>query len=473
MDRETIQQRLKAFGQQHLLAFWDTLSDVQQQRLLEQLAGIDFPLVDQLFRAHEQQHDWAAIAARAEPPPAIRLDQQHDPQQRQAARAAGERALRAGRVAAIMVAGGQGTRLGFPHPKGVYPIGPVSGRTLYQMHLDQLRAVSQRYGRPVPLCLMTSPATDLETRQALPEAPGSGFPAHDLLIFQQGTMPAVNEGTGQVLLDAPDSVALSPDGHGGMLAALAGSGGLDWLRERGVAHIYYFQVDNPLLTLCDPVLIGWHLLHQSEMTTQVVAKTHPLDRVGNVAVVDGKMQVIEYSDLPDEQAERATAGGQLVFWAGNVAVHVLELDFLRRMARTEQALPFHRAHKKVPYLDPATGRRVEPEQANAIKFERFIFDLMPEARNPLVVEVDPRDEFAPLKNASGHAQYTPESVRQALADKHRRWLVQAGARVEPDVPVEIHPLFALDADELRAKLPEGYRIDSACYLSDGTFKVHG
>src|SRR5690606_10096188 len=182
--------------------------------------------------------------------------------------------------------------------------------------------------------------------------------------------------------------------------------------------------------------------------------------------VDGRMRVIEYSDLPASLADRRTSDQSPAFWAGSIAVHVFDVDFLARMAQSDVSLPFHRAKKKVPYNEIPSGRRIEPSEPNAIKFERFIFDLMPQARNPLVVEVDPAEGFAPVKNASSEATDTPETARRALAAKHRRWLIEAGAEVDEGVTVEISPLFALSAEQLREKLPPGTRIERDTFLAE-------
>ncbi len=256
-----------------------------------------------------------------------------------------------------------------------------------------------------------------------------------------------------------------------MLAALASSGAMDDAQRRGLRQLFYFQVDNPLVDIAGPEYIGYHILAGAEMTTQVIAKRDPLEKVGNVAVVDGRLMVIEYSDLPDDVARMTNTDGTLKIWAGSIAVHVFDLDFLRRA--TEQldsgqldsqsdVLPFHIAHKKVAFIDPS-GRRIEPDKPNAIKFERFIFDLMPAARNAIVVEVDPATAFAPLKNGSGAATDTPESVKAQMVAVYRRWLEAAGAKVD-DVAVEISPFLALDAEELCGKFRPGRRIAEPTYL---------
>jgi UDP-N-acetylglucosamine/UDP-N-acetylgalactosamine diphosphorylase len=366
-------------------------------------------------------------------------------------------------VGVILVAGGQGTRLGFDHPKGMFPIGPISGRSLFQIYVEKILAAGRRHGVRIPLYLMTSPATHKKTKAFFSRHHNFGLEAEDLIIFRQGTMPAVDAASGRVLLERPGQIALSPDGHGGTLAALARSGALADIQQRGLRHLFYFQVDNPLVDVCGAEFVGCHLLTDSEMSTQVVAKQHPKDQLGNVVQVDGRLQVIEYSDLPDDVAERRNADGSLEIWAGSIAVHMFAVDFLRRMAAAADALPFHIAHKKVAYIGRA-GRLVKPKKTNAIKFERFIFDLMPSAARAIVVEVDPQEAFAPLKNASRAATDTPEWVRAQMVAQHRRWLRRAGAEIDDGVAVEICPLWALDAEETAAKIKPGTRIAEATYF---------
>ncbi len=290
-----------------------------------------------------------------------------------------DKALRAGQLGVILVAGGQGTRLGFDHPKGLFPIGPLSGKTLFQIHVEKIVAAGRRYGVRIPLYLMTSPATHDETVAFFTAHERFGLPADDLFVFRQGTMPAIDAQNGRVLLATPGQVAASPDGHGGTLAALARSGALQDIERRGIGHLFYLQVDNPLVDICGREFVGYHLLAGAEFSTQVIAKRDPLDRVGNVVQVDGRLMVIEYSDLPHEAARRRNADGSLAIWAGSIAVHVMDRAFLRRLAGMADALPFHIANKKVSAVD-ALGKDAQPRQQSAIKFERFIFDLMPRAR---------------------------------------------------------------------------------------------
>ncbi len=463
VDVGGMEGRLAEAGQSHLLQFWETLSAASQSKLMAQLADVDFDQLQKLVAGAGAEVDWAALADRAVSPAAIRLNSTDNPFTREEALPVGEAALREGKVGVVVVAGGQGSRLGFPHPKGMYPLGPVSQRTLFQIHADRLIGSARRFGVSIPFFLMTSPATHEETVAYFEANDHCGLDPQDLIIFCQGTMPAIDRESGQLLLAEKDSLFLSPDGHGGTVAAMSKSGCFDLMKERGVEYLFYYQVDNPLVAIADPELIGYHILAKSEMTSQVVAKIDPQEKVGNVVSVDGQLQIIEYSDLPAASAERRNDDGSLAIWAGSIAVHVFDVEFLNRMVAQADSLPFHRASKVVPYVD-ADGNRVTPESPNAIKFERFIFDLLPSAKNALVVEIDEAEGFAPLKNAAGAPKDTEATAQAAMVNQHRSWLEEAGVAVADGVQVEISQAFALDAAELATKVEKGSKIEADQYF---------
>ncbi len=458
--------RVKPFGQEHLLQFWDELSGEAQVALGRQLSSVDFKQIALLFGQGAGSCDWAALARRAVPPPAMRLEERRSGGGRFSAADAckrGVEALRAGKVGVLLVAGGQGSRLGFEHPKGMYEIGPVSKASLLQIHFEKALAAARRYGKAVPVYMMTSPVTHDEQTVFLREHKRFGLAEDDVVLFCQGTMPAVDAKSGKLLLAEKGSLFLSPDGHGGTVAALAASGAIEHMRRRGIEHLFYLQVDNPLTPICDAEFIGYHLLANSELTSMAVPKQTPQDRVGVFAMIDGQMQVIEYSDMPDDVAAERDASGSLKFWAGSIAVHVFGVAFLERALALKNALPFHIARKKVPFVD-ATGSLVQPKEPNALKFERFIFDLLPHAKNPLVVEFEEREVFAPLKNAPGAERDTHEYVQRHMVEQQRRWLEAAGTHVSDGVKVEISPLWALDEEGVTGRTDRPAQIDRATYL---------
>jgi UDP-N-acetylglucosamine/UDP-N-acetylgalactosamine diphosphorylase len=388
-----------------------------------------------------------------------------DPAPSPEAIAEGEDALGRGAVAVVIVAGGQGTRLGFDGPKGCYPIGPVTDRSLFQIHCEKVAALGRRYGRTPPLYVMTSDVNHAATEAFF--AANDRFGLSHVRLFRQGTMPAVDAESGAVLLASRDRVALSPDGHGGTLRALRRNGCLDEMRQRRIETIFYLQVDNPLIAVADPGFVGAHRLAGAEVSSKVVRKTDPAEKVGVVAARDGRQLVIEYSDLPARLAEERRPDGRLAFAAGSIALHVFSLDFVERVADTAE-LPYHRARKRVPYVDER-GHPVEPDEPNAIKFEQFIFDTLPLARRSLVLETSREGEFEPLKNAEGPS--SPDTVRGRLSDAAADVLEAAGATVSraPDgsaaVPIELSPLVAGDPAELARRVRPGTVVDAPFTLS--------
>jgi len=346
------------------------------------------------------------------------------------------------------MAGGQGTRLGFNGPKGTFPIGTISKSTLFDVLLGHLHAIKKRFGSRIPLAIMTSTATDTATRAFLREANFCGLNADQIFFFCQGNLPAVDAETGRLFLDACDHVAVAPDGHGGMLQALIESGGLDWFRQQDCRTLVSFQVDNPLAKPLAPEFLGHHLLSESPLSTQVIPKLDPEERVGVVAESDGVTRIIEYSDLPENIAAERLSDGRLRFFAGSIGIHAFETEFLERIASSQTKLPLHIAHKKVPFIDE-NGHLIQPLAPNAFKFERFIFDIMPLADSVTVVEVNPAEGFAPLKNPSGAAKDSPETVRQALNAYAIRHLERVGISVKSGVHVELDTSSIFDDEDLR------------------------
>ncbi len=398
VDKSALIELLAPVEQTHLLQFWDELSGEQQSSLAAQIEAIDWGQLQKLFRDESKIAGWAALAERADIPPAITAADFRDPDSYEKVYELGAQSLRDGKVGFILVAGGQGSRLGFDHPKGMYPIGPVSDRTLYQMMIEQVHARAKQFETTIPVYVMSSPPTHAASEAFLTENNWFGYPVDDIRLFCQGVMAAVDYQSGRALLANKGGIFVSPDGHGGTLGALAKSGCLADMESRGVEHVFYGQIDNPLLQICNPALIGYHILHQSEMTSQVVRKRNALQKVGNVVSVDGVVQIIEYSDLPEEFAKQTNGDGSLKLWAGSIAVHVFDRKFLKVVCDSADGLPFHRAHKKVAFVNES-GVKVHPESNNAIKFERFIFDLLPKAKNAIVCEVEAEEGFAAVKNA--------------------------------------------------------------------------
>ncbi len=464
----TLVARLARHGQDGLLRWWSDLDDPARARLLTEIASIDFDRLDDLVRTLVQTDESTSLRTEQIGPVDVYRLPQTDGERASRRHVAdiGHNALSRGEVAVILVAGGSGTRLGFDGPKGTYPIGPVSGASLFQIHAEKIVALGRKFGRAIPLYVMTSPENHATTVNYFAEH--DQFALSHVRMFVQGQMPAVNRETGRVLLASKGEVALSPDGHGGTIAALAAPGPdggpscLNEMASKGIKTLFYFQVDNPLVKIADPAFLGLHLQARAEMSFKVIEKVAPEEKVGVVVTVDGTPQVIEYSDLTTELSERREPDGRLQLWAGSIAIHLFELAFIQRLASGQIRLPFHRANKKVSFIGD-DGNRVSPGSPNAVKFEQFIFDALPLADRFTLVETDRSTEFEPLKNATGPD--SPATVRQRMSENFAEWLESAGAKVERgsdgSVPfgIEISPLFALDSTELKGKIPPGTVVD--------------
>lgn len=382
------------------------------------------------------------------------------------ARGIGEKALRDGRVAAFLVAGGQGTRLGFDGPKGKFPVSPVKNKTLFQLHSEKILALSKKYDVIIPWYIMTSETNHQETVDFFVAHDYFGLNSKNVMFFRQEMIPALDP-YGRLILDEKDHIFRNPNGHGGSLSALKKSGALDDMKSRGIDLIFYFQVDNVLVKICDPDFIGSHLQEQAEMSAKVVTKTDPGEKVGVLGRIDGKLGVIEYSDLAEAEKTARNPDGTLKFRAGSIAIHILNVDFVELENEGGLKLPWHMAHKKVAHVDEE-GNRVEPDEPNGYKFETFVFDALGDAKETVFLEVKREEEFSPVKNAKGIA--SPETARRDMVNQFRRWLEQAGVQIPTDCNnaanglIEISPLFALDGDDLKVKVNSDLKIEDKLYL---------
>jgi len=465
--------RLQGAGQGHVLRFFDRLSEAEQRGLLAQVASIDVEglpaLIERYVRKKESFHLPASLA----PAPCYPRDPNGPGRRwdRDEFREAGEALLRQGAVGVFTVAGGQGTRLGYDGPKGTFPGTPVTGKPLFGCIAEWLTAARLRFERTVPWYIMTSPLNHESTVNFFAESGFFGLDERDVMFFSQGVLPSLDLETGRLLLSWPGEIATNPDGHGGSLRALHHSGAIEDMRQRGVRHLSYTQIDNPLCRAIDPVFIGLHAAapdSSGEMSSKMVAKTDPAEKVGVFCFAEGKTRVIEYSDLPADLAAQRDEHGRLRFNAGSIAIHMIGVEFIERLnAGGGFGLPLHRAEKKVPCVDLETGERIEPAKPNAVKLEAFVFDAIPLAESSIVYETDRVEEFAPIKNAEGND--SPATCARIQTERAARWLESRGVTVPrspdggPDCVLEISPITAmepsdLDLARLPREIPRGARM---------------
>jgi len=472
MSIETSRDRLNSIGQSQVLRFYDSLDDAGKAQLSAQIAALDLDQLPALVDGYVRNKPRIELPADIQPAKAFprAADVAHR-ELYQKALARGYELLRLGKVAAFLVAGGQGTRLGYDGPKGEYPVTPIKNKPLFQVFAEQLLAHGRDAGKPIPWYIMTSDINDAPTQAFFKKNNYFGYDPKHIRFFQQGMMPAFSM-DGKILLGAKDSLALSPDGHGGSLRALRKSGALDDMKARGVEHLSYFQVDNPIVHTLDPLFLGLHDLSGSEMSSKTIGKANALEKVGNFCIGDGQLQVIEYSDLPDELAKRTNPDGCLAFNAGSIAIHAIRVGFIDRLTApgSDLKLIWHRAEKKVPFVDNA-GNTVKPEAVNAVKLEQFVFDAIPLGKEPIVYTTAREEEFSPVKNAEGTD--SPATCKRDQIRRAARWLEAAGVIIprkadgEPDCTIEISPLFATSAEQLKTRNLQIKAIDPGASIYFG------
>ncbi|QSH42445.1 UDPGP type 1 family protein [Lentisphaerota bacterium ZTH] len=443
---------VEAHGQKQVLNFWNILDESEQEQLFRQLEELDFENLDSLIKEYVLQKPEMHIPEDLSPAPYYPLEPLDEKQQKlyQQAYATGEKLMRDGKVAALTVAGGQGTRLGFDGPKGTYPIAPISQKSLFQYFAESLRRASVKYGHDFTWYIMTSKLNNQPTQDFFEKNNYFGMAPENVIFFVQGTMPAFDY-NGKLLLEEKHSLALAPDGHGGTLLALRRSGCLEKMKKDGVEYISYFQVDNPLVSIINPLFVGLHAKENAEMSALMLAKTGPFEKLGNFCVSKDRLMIIEYSDLPAEFAEQRNTDGSLKFIAGSPAIHVISRSFVEKLtAAGRLCLPWHRADKKIPYIN-SDGIKVTPEEPNGVKLESFIFDALPLASQTMILEADREEEFAPTKNKTGVDSV--ESCREMIIERDARRLERAGVKVprrangRPAVEIEISPLAVMDDED--------------------------
>jgi UDP-N-acetylglucosamine/UDP-N-acetylgalactosamine diphosphorylase len=482
---DNLKKRYESAGQGHLLTFWSTLSNEQQLSLSKQLDALDIERVNRIYRlAIKAESTDGQQDQPIEPLPHDASDSALLHPEREAEwRGIGLSAIARGQVGVLLMAGGQGTRLGSTAPKGCYDIGFPSHKSLFQYQAERiycLQALAERHCRKdkgsvvIPWYVMTSGPTRRETEEFFKKHSYFGLDHNNVIFFEQGdsrcfyfrlTLSNVDPGTlpcltmdGKVLLDTPSRIAVAPDGNGGLYAATRSPLSSDKshtvlsdLVKRQIQYIHAYCVDNCLVRVADPVFIGYCISKQADCAAKVVPKSSPTESVGVVAVRDGKYSVVEYSEISKEQSERRDSEtGELAFRAGNIANHFYTTEFLKEVESFEDELAFHIARKKIPHVNLETGETVKPSKPNGMKLEMFVFDVFPYTKRFAVLEVARYDEFSPLKNAPGTGSDDPDTSRRDLLAQHRRWLEQAGATLQESVDIEISPRLSYAGEGLES-----------------------
>ena len=427
---------LRKHGQEHLLRFREELNPEELESLADEILVTDFAGLEEMYRdLVAGKPAEKGPEAPVEPLSAKAWDD-FDIHERAAMANLGMRALREGKMAAFLVAGGQGTRLGHDGPKGVFDIGLPSRKSLFQLQAERILRLSRQAGRAIPWYIMTSEENHGDTTAFFRERRYFGLPERDVFFFKQGRLPVVDD-RGRVLLAAKGRLSQGPNGNGGCFLALAGSGALEDMKRRGVEYVFFYSVDNALVKVCDPHFTGFAIQSGLPAASKAVVKAGPDEKVGVLCLRGGRPTVLEYSEMTPEMLNARGEDGRLRFESANVAMHLFTREFLEEHAGA--SLPYHVAHKKIPYVDES-GNLVTPAAPNAWKFELFMFDLFPLASGMAGLLVRREEEFAPVKNKDGAD--SPASARALVLDLHRHWALAAGMSPEElkGKTVEISPL---------------------------------
>ncbi|CAG0919482.1 unnamed protein product [Notodromas monacha] len=479
MDLEALRARLEVDGQEHLLHFWTSLNDDAKQELIDDVESIDVTRMVLKFRDTMElvkgNLDVCLDEIMKPPPPKI-ISSSSDCSQEtlEKYRKTALEAIAKGKLAVILLAGGQGTRLGVPYPKGMFSVGLPSKKTLYQIQAERIKRLQflaeelTGVKANIPWYIMTSGHTLVATTEFLASHNHFGLDPSNILIFDQGLAPCFDL-TGRILLATESKIAKSPDGNGGLYASLRKAGMLDDMASRGVDCVHVYGVDNLLVKVADPVFVGYCLEQGADCAAKVVAKEMADEPVGVFCDVSGKFQVVEYSEILPATAAKRNEDGTLTFSAGNICNHFFTLEFLQRVCsvENEDKLQYHPATKKIPCMDPQTHVAVpKPPAPNGIKLEKFVFDVFAFATNFRLWQVKREDEFSPVKNADGASKDTPTTAREMLYAFDKSLIEKAGGSFkdsEQNLVVEISPLTSYDGEGLET-LVKGKVFDLPCIL---------
>ena len=402
---EEVKSILKKYSQEHLLNHYDELSEEKKKELLEQINDIDFELVNDLYNSTKQTKTKNDDKIEAiDYLDKFKLNDEYKYYEN-----IGKKAIKEGKLAAVTMAGGQGTRLGHNGPKGTYDIGLDSHKSLFELLCDNLKEEGKKYGVTIPWFIMTSRENNKDTVEFFEKHRYFGYQKNkNIFFFEQGELPMMDT-EGKILIGEDGLVKLAADGHGGIYESLVKTKMTNKMRELGVEWVFIGGVDNCLVKMVDPVLMGIAIDKKVTVACKSVVKDNPHEKVGVFCRRNGKPNVIEYSEITDEMAEAVDENGELLYGESHILCNLFSIDAIERMGA--EPLPYHVAYKKAKYIDK-DGNLVVPDSPNAYKFEAFLFDAFGEVDDMAILRVKREEEFAPVKNSDEKGVDCPKTARE-------------------------------------------------------------
>lgn len=439
---QEVESILYEYSQEHLLRYFNELSDEKKESLLEQILSIDFDLIASLYRK-TTNHGMNENHQDLQPLIAYEWDDIESEDKRRLYDIGLEK-IKEGKVAVVLLAGGQGTRLGCSGPKGTFDIGLPSHKSLFQLQCERLINISRKCGMYINWYIMTSHENHDETVQFFDDNKYFNYPKENITFFKQGMLPAI-DCNGKIFLQERGKVSMSPNGNGGCFLALKDKGILTEMKDKGIEWIFINGIDNALVKVADPYFLGFTVETGLSSGSKVVAKKCPDEKTGILCYQDGRPAIVEYSELPVELAQKKDGDGNLIYDNANIINHLLKLEVIEEFFNYE--IPFHVAHKKIPYIN-INGDIEYPKEPNGYKFESFIFDIFSYISDMAALKVRREEEFAPVKNKEG--EDSPFTSKNLVLDLHKKWLLNSGvdSRLIHGKTVEISPLTSYNGENI-------------------------
>lgn len=402
---EEVKAILKKYNQQHILNGYENLDENNREKLLEQILSIDFELINSLYANTKKDN----INNNDKIEPMEYLDKYKLNGQYKYYENIGKQAIKNGKLAAVTMAGGQGTRLGHNGPKGTFDIGLNSHKPLFELLCDSLKEEGEKYDVTIPWFIMTSRENNEQTIKFFEENKYFGYKKDkNIFFFMQGELPMIDT-EGKILIGEDGLIKQAADGHGGIYESLVKSGMTEKMKQLGVEWVFIGGVDNCLVKMVDPVLMGVAIDKEVTVACKSIVKANPHEKVGVFCKRNGKPGVIEYSEITNEMAEAVDENGELLYGESHILCNLFNIEAIERMGSTP--LPYHSAYKKAKYIDK-DGNLVIPDSPNAYKFEAFLFDAFGEVDEMAILRVKREEEFAPVKNADDAGVDCPSTARK-------------------------------------------------------------